>query len=241
MGITDLYVKEFRRNIKYYYPNWKPSEKRELGDFGILERNIFSKIGNIRELGISFEILEHDVDGCESFGSNATITSTGKLTGGMSAVINAQIEINLKKESSVFLNSIFKKNYEIKSLYELEYQILKKLEQQEWNKKHVIITSIVESYNTIVAISEGIDSNVVLGCEAQNIVDLNKVELGFTLINKTDGVYSYFTRNDSSIIPMFRLAKLKGLFSQNMIPLRGLDDYNDDNIDYVDYQLEELE
>jgi hypothetical protein len=56
MGLANKYCDLINDNLgSTYYPTWLPSVNMLLGDYGILDDDIFTKQGNIRDFGIKFK------------------------------------------------------------------------------------------------------------------------------------------------------------------------------------------
>ncbi len=56
MGMANKYCDLINDNFGgTYYPTWLPSVNMLLGDYGILDDDVFTKQGNIRDLGIHFQ------------------------------------------------------------------------------------------------------------------------------------------------------------------------------------------
>lgn len=47
-NLADLYSNEFKSNVKILYANWDPGGPIELGDYGILNGNIFIPVRKLR-------------------------------------------------------------------------------------------------------------------------------------------------------------------------------------------------
>ena len=52
---AELYGRGIRDKLKNYFAAWLPNVKMRLGDFGTLDGDLFTRIGTLSDLGISFK------------------------------------------------------------------------------------------------------------------------------------------------------------------------------------------
>lgn len=242
MGISDIYITTFRKNIRYYYPNWRPDENVELGDYGYLDNDNFVKLGNISSyLKEPFETKTYRNEFHEQFTGKDVIL--GGINGnGTLDTIGASFTLKFNSGNSAYFNATYYESSEIVNI-EILGELLKS--NPRWNKGHVIVGLIPRSRNTLIAVSNSQGAEVVIGAKGQDILNLNGIEAYFDVKKQTENAYVCCTNGGNSITPMFRLLKLKGFTDVSMKVLRGEgdedlasdlyeDDPQDSKFEYID-------
>jgi hypothetical protein len=208
--ISKTYLKEVRRNLIPYISHWEPDTIVEVGDYGYYANGIgFIKLGNIRNLGILYELSREDSDTKREFCSNDSISITPYVKGQIKEIANASLKINFGKSKGVFFNAagcsfITFQNYEdikkkIEDCYELKHG---------WEKKHYLVTDVIYARNTTIAISSSKNAEIQFESTLPQLgsINLNDIELSLRTINSRNIGYCLETKKGLTLL--LRLGKI---------------------------------
>jgi len=214
-SIANIYTETINKNFPYQFANWEPGKPVRLGDYGYLKNNVFIYMGNIEDIGISFEIRKDK--GLDNRKFKSSGINIKKINIGASANINsvvnvkAKLEISFTKENSVFFNAINCTTDMIRSKPKLGKDILNEYKNGEWNIDYVVITDIMKSEATTIVISEEKNSSILfeaIGDVSQ--IDLADVNLGLNSIEENNISYQIATK--SGLTPLIGLCQLEKSF-----------------------------
>ncbi len=213
--IEEIYTKEIYDNLKPLHANWLPGKPVSLGDFGIMEGRLFIHVGNIKELGISYEPRFDDTGDSISFASqgSAEIKFTAKGAGMVGDVpnANASLEINFSRENSLFFNAADCKYEMIKNKAALAAEIMKRYKQKNWERKWAVVTDLVHSKATTIAVSSSKSSSIILGASTNiKTIDLTDASLKLSIRKMKDISYKEVTTE--GLIPLLGLSKIQPTF-----------------------------
>jgi hypothetical protein len=101
MGMANKYCDLINDNFGgTYYPTWLPSVNTLLGDYGILDDDVFTKQGNIRDFGISFQAdLGVQV---QDFEYKSQGTSSFDLGAGATNVVHVGLQFKFAKKFDMY-------------------------------------------------------------------------------------------------------------------------------------------
>jgi hypothetical protein len=215
MSISNIYCKTIRSNFKKYFGNWEPTETVNLGDIGILENDMFIHKGNIKTFDINNLLIEENIDvGNKTFSTKNSVNIDLKAKSTSNTVsTRAGLEITFLKGNSLFLNAIGCNLKRIEDKISLGNKILDLYKKEKvWDKNWVIITDIIISKNTTVAISETNNSSIFLEAKSDMIEQINLLdtELSFSVLRNNQVGYCIESKNN--IIPLMGLCGIKTSF-----------------------------
>ncbi len=224
--IVSIYTKAIKENLRPLYPNWEPTTPVRLGDYGYLEDDFFTQLGNIEDLGISFSTRNNNSNTRKAFYSKEGVSfsfTPKTITDIDTFHTNASLEIKFDKEDAVFFNATGCNHQIISNKSKVGEEILLLLRQKKWKKGFVVITELVKSNSTLIVISGGKESDITFEANA-NItnIDLNQIDLKLSISKQSNIGYCVDAQKD--LIPLIGLSKLKSNFfeiefkSQNMLP-----------------------
>ena len=246
MGISEAYITSFRRNFKFYYPNWIPDRFLELGDFGYLDHDVFIRKGNITtDFCINFSTKTTPLNFNNQFGSEAELDINTDASGKYNKSVNGSIKIKFKSANSAFFNSTFYESAEIANLTFIENKLKKNL---DWKRSNVIVGALYRSKNTIIAISTQKNAEVEIASRISDIIDLQSIEAHLEVRKKTNDTNVFCSSGNNFIVPMFKLLKLKNIINVSLKVLRGGSAADEDMMvhdlyenENTDYKLEFIE
>lgn len=211
MNIASIYCTEIRRNFRKYFGNWEPTESIKLGDIGIIKNNMFIHKANIESFGIKdFAIDEQDA-GDKSFSSEGSVivnlnanTKAGELN------TKAGVKISFAKENSLFINAVNCKTRRFANKIELGNQILELYKiKKVWKKDWVIVTDIIISQNTTIAISESANSSICLEAKSELIQEVDLLDADLSLSVANNNQVGYCAESKQNIIPFIGVCAIR--------------------------------
>lgn len=213
MALSRLYADEIRKQFFPLYASFPPSSPLQLGDYGTLSGNVFQRVGNVRDLGIQFQVRLDDSPEQYKFtsASGVTVEFHTKGSGNVNGVANARagLTITFKKENSVFFNAADGLLNTIEDQATLATQILALHEQRRWNFDHVVITGLVQAGSSTVVVSASSESAVSFEATADTTarIDLADASIGFATTRATDLALELVAKSGST--PLLLLSKVK--------------------------------
>lgn len=209
-AIARFYTNQVKDNFVTLFANWIPESPLSLGDFGVLDGNIFIRKGNVRDFGLNFETItgpsvdEKFTSGGAvdvAFNAKATVPATG-------ATVNANITIDFHKEHSIYFSAEGCSTSSIKDKNTLGNEVLKLYEDGKWKKEHTIVTDVVVAERSIVVISEGNNCKYVLEADA----NVSKIEVNTNLAVTTSKSVGYSVDAKKGLNILMGLCKIKNKF-----------------------------
>ncbi|MBK6545719.1 MAG: hypothetical protein IPG12_10680 [Saprospiraceae bacterium] len=184
----EQYTDEMKKKFGYY-ATWNPGVPFKIGDIGTFNDNIFTRLSNLEDLGIEFDIRTDNTKTPLEHNSQGSVSITTKLSGTVSpqgstlSNLDAGIIVEFSKENSTLFKANNTTSPSIKDSIKLGDQIIKLYRDGKWNKKWVIITELVHAENATVIISNSSNGKIELKANA-NIdaptFDIANAEFKFT-------------------------------------------------------------
>lgn len=101
MGMAEKYCDLINDNFGgNYYPTWLPSVSMLLGDYGVLEDDVFTKQGNIRDFGINFQ-AELGVS-IQDFEYKSQGTSSMDINAGAGGFVNVGLQFKFSRKFDTY-------------------------------------------------------------------------------------------------------------------------------------------
>lgn len=212
MSIASIYCNEIRSSFRKYFGNWEPTELMKLGDIGVIENNMFIHIGNLSSMGITNLVVEEQVGvGNKTFSSkdSVSVTFSSKAT---SEQLNtkAGLKIAFSKGDSLFFNAVDCSVQRFADKIDLGNKILDLYKiRKNWKRNWVVVTDLIISKNTTIAVSESANSSVSLEAKSDLIeqVDMLDAELSLAIVNNNQVGYCVESKRD--IIPLIGVCAIK--------------------------------
>ena len=165
------YTDEMKKKFGYY-ATWNPGVPLDLGDIGTFKDNVFTRLSNLKEIGIEFEIrpdetktpLEHNSQGSVSV--TTKLSGTAAPQGSVLTNLDAGIIVEFSKENSTMFKSNNTSTSTIKDGIKLGNQVLALYRAGKWNKNWAIVTELVEAENATIIISNTSNSKIELKANA---------------------------------------------------------------------------
>lgn len=212
MGISSIYCKSIKSNFKKYFGNWEPTDTVNLGDIGILENSMFLHKGNIKSFGITDFLVDENIDvGIKTFSTKDSIEINLKAKSTSDKLnTKAGLEITFLKGNSLYLSAVGCSLKRISDKISLGDKILDLYKQDKiWDKNWVIITDIIISKNTTIAISEADNSSIIFEAKSDLIEQINLLDSELSLSVVRNNQVGYCIESMNNIIPFIGLCGIK--------------------------------
>jgi hypothetical protein len=215
MRTSKKYTRELKQQFGYL-ATWLPGTPISLGDIGVLRNNEFTKISNLSDLGITFEIepdlakvdIEHSSKGAVSISTKAsgTIAPQGSVLG----EIDAGITVAFSKENAILFKANGTTSPNIKDQIKLGKEILKLYKEGKWDKDWAVITEKVDAESATIIISSSKNGKIELKAKGEigtKNIDIADAELDFELTFSKD--LSTKIIAEEALTPLFKASKVK--------------------------------
>ncbi len=215
-SIVEIYTEAVYENLKPLHANWEPGRPVELGDYGILRDRTFIQLGNLKkDLKIKFAGRKDSTKDNKSFASKGTteVKFHSKGSVPVSGVVNAKasIEVAFSSEDAVFFNAADCEWSMIESKAVLGTAIMKLYQTRQWSREWAIVTDLIKSGATTLAISGASSSSIVF--EATGKVDRIKLadaSIGLTVAGSKNVGYQVVAQQ--GLVPLLGLCKIQSRF-----------------------------
>lgn len=215
MKTSRKYTRELKRQFGYL-ATWLPSTPLALGDIGVLRRNEFTKISNLSDFDIDFEIEADETKSDIEHSSKGAVSITTKASGSVApqgsvlGQVDAGITVEFSKENAILFKANGTTSPSIKDQIKLGEEIINLYKAGKWDKDWAVITELVDADSATILISSSAKGKVELKAkgdvEAAKI-DIADTELGFELSFSKD--LSTKIVAEQSLTPLFKASKVK--------------------------------
>lgn len=213
---AELYVREIRRRLNYYFAAWLPNEELKLGDVGILEGEFFRRTTTLEKLDFSFterpDTSPTPIDLVSQQGTSFTLKISGEANDAIPAlpVNKAGFSLSFSNEGAFVFQAAESFEPSIEDIATLNEQILQAYKEGKWGKNWAVITKIVKVPYATCIISNSSNSEIIFETDAalkQGIVDLGNMDTNLMWRKQTGDLIKMIGARDIS--PFFQLSKLK--------------------------------
>ncbi len=216
MKVNKKYTKDLKKQFGYL-ATWLPGTPISLGDIGVFKRNKFTKISNLSDIGITFEIekdiTKSDIEYSSKGGVSVTTKASGVAAsqGSILGEVDAGITVEFSKENAILFKANGTTSPSIKDQIKLGDEIIKLFKSGQWNKNWVVVTELVNAESATILISNSSSGKIELkaksGIKTANL-DIADADLAFELKFFKD--LSTRIIAQESLTPLFKISKLKG-------------------------------
>lgn len=218
MTTSDIYTAEINKQFKYL-ATWLPGTKVELGDIGIVENKKFKRISNLINQNIPFKIKESDISVDYEYNSQGSVSVSTKLKGKIApknSLLNESdvgLQINFSKENAIFFKLNKAKSSSINNLIELGEILIERINQNNWDKKWVIVTELVKADSGTILISSSKNATIELkanGNIGMDNIDIANARFNFEILKSKDLSTKILAKNN--LTPLLKFSKIKTSF-----------------------------
>jgi hypothetical protein len=176
MGIASAYNRILRRQINQHAA-WLPiTNTFGLGDFGVVSNGLFTRIGNVADLGIGYKQRSGPPSKLDY--SSSSVSSTRIEAGGNvpafsdSASIDAQLVFSFERQSTFVLKAAQVVSHEIEDIFAVAAALHR---HGGWRRRYRFVTRVYHAKNPLILASRESATKVTLSGKA---AALKQVELG---------------------------------------------------------------
>ncbi|HOY31449.1 MAG TPA: hypothetical protein PKW80_06190 [Bacteroidales bacterium] len=229
MKTVKKYTNELYRQFDYF-ATWLPGTPLELGDIGLFKNNEFTKISNLKNEGIVFQIkedttktdLEHMTKGEVSVMTK--IAGTVPALGSVLANGDAGFSISFSQENAILFKANGTLSPCISDQIKLGKEIIQRYQQGEWDKDWAVITELVTADSATIIISSSQDAKIELKAKAD--ISTAKLDIADASLNLecafSKDLYTKIVA-EQGITPLFKMKKIRSsIFTDPVFKTRML-------------------
>ena len=213
-SIAVSYCRTLQAQFRDLYATWPPNAPLRLGDFGYLQGPVFSRKSSLGSLGVSGWKTRSGRSAASTFtsstasGTEVNFHAKGEANPGGVPLAKATAEVKFSRGEAVFFNAAGCVLEEIEDQIGLGRTILDLFAKRIWNDDWCIVTGVVRSGATTVAVSADANASLVLEAAAdQPTVDLANASAGLQV--RTNRSLSSLFVGEAGFTPLVRLSKVR--------------------------------
>lgn len=219
--IADLYADQIKRNFKVFYANWEPGGPVELGDYGIMNGNIFTPVGKLKNdfaefKGNVIEVADDATKDHKEFksegGVQVNMATKGSLSASGTTLAKASLEIKFTKKDSVFFNAAECTTTRISNKVKVGKILKSLLDDDRWEKRYCVVTELVTAGKTLVAISQSNDSAISFEADSPTLERINLTDASIKINLASERSIGYKVDAGEGLIILLGLCKMKNAF-----------------------------
>lgn len=214
-SLAKTYVRDIHKEWVHVFGTWPIGSQVELGDYGYLEDGIFLRFGNIADKQVAGEIREDENEDVHEYKSADKVSVASHAKGSVAvsgvAQIKASLEVSFSGKHAVFLKAAGGKWNTFKSLDEIGQQILSLHHAKDWDRKLVVVTSLLKACATTVIVSSGSCASVVIEAAASDVEVIDLVDANVGLNIKSESNLGLKVIAEGGMTPLFGLMKVHRL------------------------------
>ncbi len=225
-NLTKLYTKSIHEQLEFYYAQWLPTEKMEIGVVGTLEGDfwgnsyLFRPLTTLNDLGISFssetDIKPDDDSSQLKIASTSGVEFISKIAGEVSTGLpnipegKAGLGYEFAEEGAYVLNANEVYEPRIRNVAALEPKIMEAYEKGRWKLNYAAVYSVVQAEYADMLVSQSSTSKIEL--EAKGDATIGQVELGnaniqFAVKRESGAIVNML--GSKNVTPLFKLIGIK--------------------------------
>jgi hypothetical protein len=221
------YCELIKKHLRVLYANFPPSDPLSLGDFGVLESDLFVRLGNIADVfGIAFGSRTGTATGTIRFASAGTVELVVKAGGRAGNIVNASVEVTFSSRHAVLFNAAGCCASSIENQVALAPKIMRLLEHRKWQRRYALVTTLVAAGSTTAIASASSQGVIVLEGKTPDIASVDLSDASIKLSVRRSKDISLAVVTEGSCSPLMGLSAIKGnVFGPDEFgPLRFLDE-----------------
>jgi hypothetical protein len=222
-SLASEYCDQLKHNFKTFYAPFPPNQPVRLGDYGVMNGNTFVPIGTVADLGLSIgkvrQIPERASDYEFTTEGSVDVEFHAGGSGSPGGVpVKAGLDISFSKKFSVFFTAAKCVPTFIEDQVALGNAIVNLLQNDKWQRKFVLITSLLEAAATTIVVSAADQSSISLEASsaAATAIDLGDVNLKLSIKSAKSVGFKVITQG--ALTPLIGLSKVTGFFQDNFGP-----------------------
>lgn len=180
---------------RLFHPNWHPTTKQELGDYGTLVNGQLVRVGNIRQLGIRLLASRPQVRAHQTFSSGSGVSyqfnAGGQAQLQAAPSSKAKLKVSFSGGQGVSMQAYDIHHIQIQNYQEVMTAILQRYAGRQWDVRWVVITELHQAKKCLLAISSEGAKEAEIEFEAQHDIPVGPL----TMTNANLGLVCKSHRN----------------------------------------------
>jgi hypothetical protein len=213
MAVGQQYCKQLRRHLTGLHANFPPNRALALGDFGVNRDDVFHRLGNIQQLGISFSVIDGAPTSNVLFKSEGAVDvefiGKGEMTPA-GAAARAGLDIRFSRKDAVFFNAAGCTMPQIDDVNAVGRALIERLHRGEWDSSFLVVTSLVRAARTTAIASTSSGSEVKLEATADTISNIDLADANLSLQIKRSRNTALEIVTASAQTPLMELSQVRG-------------------------------
>jgi len=222
-SLASEYCDQMKHNFKIFYAPFPPNQPVQLGDYGVMNGNTFVPIGRVADLGVAVGNIRRIPERASDFEFTSEGSVDVEFHAGGSATpggvpIKAGLDISFSKKFSVFFSAVKCIPTFIEDQVALGNKIVNLLQSGQWQKKFVVITSLVEAGSTTTVVSAADQSSISLEASSSAVSEIDLGDVSLKLSIKRANSVGFKAITQAGLTPLIGLSKVSGLFQDGFGP-----------------------
>ena len=222
MGLGQQYCRQLRLNLTGLHANFPPNRPLALGDYGVLRDDVFQRMGNITQLGITFGTIDGPASSTFQFKSQGAVDvdllAKGDVAPGGLPVVKAGIEIRFTKQDAVFFNAAGCTVSQVDDLAAIGNALTALLREGRWDSEFRVVTNLVRATHTTAIASADRNSEIKLEATSDALAAIDLADASLRLQTKRSRSTALELVTASDQTPLMQLSRLRGLFQKEFRP-----------------------
>lgn len=192
-----------------YHPNWEPTRAHQLGDFGTMLQGQFTRVGNVRELGIAIIASRSPVQAHQTFSSGANVSYD--FSGGAQASLKtaarakAKLRVAFSGGQGISINAYGLQHTQIQNYQAIAAAVLHLQHARQWNERWVVVTELHQAHRCILAISSEGTADAEIEFEARQklpVATLTMTDANLGLVCKNQRNIGYTLDSQQGVVTL---------------------------------------
>lgn len=219
--IANVYSDAVKKHFRVLYANWEPGSPIALGDYGVMEGNIFIPMGKLKKDFPEFkgDFLQFTPDQTKDNkefksqgGVEVSLLPKGSLSVQGVELAKATLDIKFSSTNMVYFNAMGCTTTRITNKAKLGEVLKVLLTDGRWKKEYCVVTDLVESEKAIVAISNSSNSGISFEADSPLVEKINVGDASIKLSLKNEKDIGYKVPADEGLSLLIGLCKIKNPF-----------------------------
>lgn len=218
MSLRSKYAQQVRRTFgSGYHAAWYPDTPHAVGAYGRMEDDIFIAHGNLRDLGVKYDIDKDTIPSALEINASKAVGITAKAEGATNAELphipqaSAGLGIEFKAEGAFTISAEQVFEDRIANPGALETQLKALQNQGKWDSDFRIVTGVLRMPVSTILISQASNTKLELslqGTLTPSIKELGKASVNASFHWESSAVMKYAPARDAvPIIQLHRFAR----------------------------------
>jgi len=213
-ALASVYTDNLHQNFKTLYATWPPNDPIRLGDYGVLQGNVFVRLANITgTLGVPF-VERKDTTRWANYeyaSANSTdieFHAAGAAAGGVP--VKAGLDITFSSENAVFFNAAGCTPVSIEDQITFGNRIMDLYQSGRWEKKFVVVTGLLLSQSATIIVSGSNNAAISLEASAAAVAAIDLADVSLKLGVRRAKNVAFKVVTESGLAPLVSLSKVQG-------------------------------